>query len=113
MLTVALWGLATFAVAQSPSTSLRGTISDPSGAVISAAQVSLLNSSNGFSQKRTTDASGAYQFQQLPPGTYTVAVVAAGFSTQSKSIELMINQPAALNFSLAVEAEATTVSVSV
>ncbi len=112
MLTVALWGLATFAVAQSPSTSLRGTISDPSGAVISSAQVSLLNSSNGFSQKRTADASGAYQFQQLPPGTYTVAVVAAGFAAQSQSIELMINQPATLNFSLPVEAAATTVSVS-
>jgi hypothetical protein len=100
------------APAQSPSTSLRGTISDPSGAVIASAQVSLVNSANGFTQSRIADAGGAYQFPQLPPGRYTVAVHAAGFARESKVAELLIGQPATLNFSLSIEAAPTTVSVS-
>ncbi len=110
--TVALLGFVISAAAQTTTTSLRGTISDPSGAVIAFAQVLLVNHDNGFSQTRTADASGAYQFSQLPPGTYTVTVEADGFSARSKTIELLINQPAVLNFSLAVEATATTVSVN-
>ena len=51
-------------------------------------------------------------FSSCLPATYTVTVEAAGFAPQSKSIELLINQPATLNFSLPVEAAATTVSVS-
>jgi hypothetical protein len=108
----AFLGLASLAIAQNTSTSLRGTIRDVSGAVIQGAQVALVNRENGFTQTRAGDAAGAYQFQQLPPGTYAVTVQAGGFATQSRSIELLINQPALLNFSLAVESAATTINVS-
>ncbi len=109
---VALWGVAIAAAAQSPNTSLRGTIADPSGAMIAGAQISLVNPAKGFTEVRTSDAGGSYQFQQVPPGTYTVSVQAHGFAEQSQPLELMINQPATLNFAMAVHSESTTVSVS-
>ncbi len=106
-----LWP-AILAVAQSPSTSLRGTISDPSGAVVAKAQLSLVNSENGFTQSRSADDKGEYQFQQLPPGTYTVTVQAPGFVHESHSVVLMINQPATVNFSLHMEAATVNINVT-
>ncbi|HZD30545.1 MAG TPA: TonB-dependent receptor [Candidatus Angelobacter sp.] len=97
--------------AQGANTSLRGTLSDPSGAVISGAQVSLTNAANGFSQKHTSDADGTYQFPQLAPGKYTLVVDAPGFGAQTQSVDLLINQPTTVNFSLRVKTEATTISV--
>jgi len=109
---VALVSFASSSIAQNPSTSLRGAISDSSGAVIQGAQVSLINNANGFVQTRLSDAGGAYQFQQVPPGAYTVSAKAATFATQTRSIELLIDEPATINFSLAVESAPTTISVS-
>jgi len=80
--------------------------------VIASARVSLVNSENGFTETHVAGNNGTYQFQQLPPGKYAIAVEAPGFAKQSQSIELLINQPLTLNFSLPVEAAATTVSVS-
>ncbi len=53
-----------------------------------------------------------YQFQQLPPGKYTVSVEAATFAPQSRMVELLISQPATVNFSLLVQSATTTISVS-
>ena len=105
-------GLSIFAAAQNPSASLRGTVSDATGAVISHAQVSVLDTHNGFTRSYDTDGNGAYQFEQLPPGDYSVTVAGKGFASQSRSVELLINQSATLDFSLAVESAATTVNVS-
>ena len=108
----ALVAIGSLLAAQNPTTSLRGNISDISGAMIQGAQVSLLDSRNGFTQGRTAGPGGDYQFPQLPPGNYRVTVTATGFAAQSHSIELVIDQPATLNFSLAVESAATTINVN-
>ena len=55
---------------QSSTSSLRGIVSDPQGAVVVGAKVNLANPNTGFSQSTTTDNLGAYQFLQTPPGTY-------------------------------------------
>jgi hypothetical protein len=102
---------AVLVAAQSSTTSLRGTIADPSGAMISNAQISLTNNQNGFAETHPADGSGVYQFQQIAPGTYTVSVEAAGFAAQSRTIELLINMPATANFTMAVESAATTIKV--
>ena len=59
---------------QSSTSSLRGIVSDPQGAVVVGAKVNLSNPSTGFSQSTTTDNLGTYQFLQIPPGTYTLTV---------------------------------------
>ncbi|HVJ08945.1 MAG TPA: TonB-dependent receptor [Acidisarcina sp.] len=97
---------------QSSLTSLRGTVTDPSGAVVPTAEVSLENPATGTKVSKTANAAGEYVFQQLVPGTYTITARASGFGEQSKKAELLVNQPATVNFSLSVQSATTTVDVS-
>jgi outer membrane receptor protein involved in Fe transport len=62
--------------------SLTGTVTDPTGAVIVGAQVTVLEDQTGVSQTGTTDSSGIYRFTTLLPGRYKVTIAAKGFSTQ-------------------------------
>lgn len=103
--------LSAFAAAQSSVSSVRGMVVDPSGAVIPGAQVLLENREIGFSHLRAADSNGQFQFQQIPSGSYTITVNGAGFSRQSKTIVLMINQPSTVNFVLAVESKSTAINV--
>ena len=61
-------------LAQTSFTSVRGTITDTSGALIPNAQVKLVNGATNAEINGTSDSSGLYQFPQLAPGTYTVTV---------------------------------------
>lgn len=97
---------------QTALTSLRGSVTDPSGGVVPNAEVALDNKATGAHMTRTTDSGGEYSFLQLPPGRYTVTVTMAGFGTQSKEAELLVNQPATINFALSVQESTTTVEVS-
>src|SRR5579859_1116392 len=91
----AAWGQAT--------SSLRGVISDPQGAAIDSANVSLLNGQTGFRRSVLTDATGSYQFLQFPPGTYTMTVEKPGFAiTNQTNFELLVNTPATLNATMEV-----------
>ena len=82
------------AFAQSATTSLHGTIYDPKGALVTAAEVTISNSSTGFSRSTNSDSQGSYQFLQLPPGTYDVAVAATGFAAVKETgIQLLVNTP--------------------
>ncbi len=61
---------------------------------------------------RLPSGSGEYQFQQIPPGTYVITANGSGFSPQSKQADLLVNQPATVNFKLTVQSTAVTVDVS-
>jgi len=98
--------------AQTGLTSLRGTVTDSSGAVLAGADVSLENAATGFHASDATDQNGAYEFPQIPPGKYTISVGKANFGKQLKSAELLVSQPATINFSLSVKAIEETVDVS-
>src|SRR5438046_3076359 len=97
---------------QTALTSLRGAVTDPSGGVVPNVRVALDNKATGAHMTRTTDSSGEYSFLQIPPGQYTVTVTMTGFGTQSKGAELLVNQPATINFALSVQESKTTVEVS-
>jgi len=113
---LALWvfwlAFPVFVSSQTGLTSLRGTVTDPSGALVAGAEVSLDNAATGFHSTHPTDASGAYEFPQIPPGQYTIAATTSGFGKQSKQAELLVSQPATINFVLSVQASTTTVEVS-
>jgi len=111
---VVCWLLSCAAVlfGQSSVSSLRGSVTDPSGAALAGARVGLENRQTGFSKWRVTNSQGEYQFQQIPAGDYTVSVSGMGLSPQSKAAEVLVNQPATLNFSLSVQAAITVVDVS-
>src|SRR5580698_1467347 len=69
------------ALSQSDSSSLSGTVTDPSGAVVPNARVVAHNEANGQDRTVQTNASGSYTITNLPPGDYTVRVEAQGFGT--------------------------------
>lgn len=100
------------AFGQSATTSLRGTVKDPSGALVPNATVTIVDKSVDRTLTTTTNGEGAYEFAQIPPARYLITVTAQGLGTQSKTAELLVNQPATINFSLSLQADNVTVDVS-
>jgi hypothetical protein len=97
---------------QSSTSSLRGTVSDPQGAVLAGASVTLTNANTGFSQSTKTDGAGVYQFLQVPPGTYTLTVSMAGFATlKEENLQLLVNLPATANVTMRLKTDIATVEV--
>jgi hypothetical protein len=110
MTVVLLLAASSLAMAQTATSSLRGTVTDPGGAVIVGATVTLESQETGFHQVHKTEGDGSYQFQQVPPATYTVTVESQGFARESAKVQLLVAQPSTLNLALRVTAD-TTVEV--
>jgi hypothetical protein len=68
--------------------SVTGTVSDPSGAVVPGATVTLSNSASGLSRGAITDDQGHFVFTNIPFNPYTVSVTANGFAVLTKSFEI-------------------------
>src|SRR6185312_13101623 len=64
---------------------LNGTVTDPSGALVSGAKVTIKNTAAGLTRQTTTSGAGLYSFAVLPVGNYDVTVEMAGFKTAQKS----------------------------
>src|SRR4029453_3076303 len=73
------------AYAQRTTASLRGTVSDPTSAVISGAKVTVKGEDTGFTRTTTTNSAGLYSFTDLPVGSYRLEVEFAGFRTAVRS----------------------------
>jgi hypothetical protein len=78
-LVVLLFALA--AMAQIQFGQFAGTVTDPTGAAVPNAKITISNQATGLSVTATTGASGSYQASELPPGTYKISIEAAGFKT--------------------------------
>ena len=98
---------------QTSSTSLQGTVTDPSGSVIDGATVVLSNSESKLERTMETGTQGEYRFIALPPGTYTLTVTAKGFSRyQQTDLQLLVNTPATANVHLKVGAAGESITVT-
>src|SRR5437899_3032968 len=64
---------------------IAGTITDPTGAVVPGATVTITNVGTNISQTTTTGSDGSYRFPLVPPGTYTLEVKAANFAEVRES----------------------------
>src|SRR6185312_9297258 len=89
-----------------------GIISDPSGAVIPKAPVTLRNNGTGQTQTTETNQSGAYRFSLVSPGQYTVAVNASGFKNTERSVTVAVGQSTSMNIKLELGASSQTVEVT-
>lgn len=103
---------AVFLHAQNANTSLRGLIRDPAGALVPGAKVTVADNANGQASTAISNNAGEYVFTQLSPAHYSIVVAAMGFADQTKTAELLVNQPATIDFTLSVQASAVTVDVS-
>lgn len=93
--------------------SLTGTISDPSGAVIPGATVTLVDTATNFTQKVTSNGAGIYSFNALPPAPYQLTVKKTGFKTKVLArVRIIPEQANELNIQLVIGAAAQTVTVS-
>jgi len=112
ILTIAIFS-ANPAYAQVSGATLSGTVTDPSGAIIGGAQVTITNKATGVSRAVTTDTAGLYSAPNLLPGPYEVAISAAGFSTtKQENITLTVGAQQTLNVSLKIGEAAQTVLVT-
>lgn len=85
-----MWIAAAFAAAQNATASLTGVVSDTAGDVIVAADVTVTSEITGTARTTKTDSKGAYDFNGLAPGTYTLAATSKGFKTfESKGTALL------------------------
>jgi hypothetical protein len=100
------WGQST------TSGDVTGTITDPSGAAIPGAKVTLTSRSTGNVISTTTSATGNYRFSLLPPGAYTLNATATGFAPQKTAVQVTIGEVRAANLQLKVGAATQTVEVT-
>jgi len=115
-----LWGFllvcilfaAVLTSAQTATTSLRGVVKDPTGALVPGATITIVNKANDSKLSAETNSIGFYIFSQISPARYVITVSAVGFGNQTKTAELLVNQPATIDFTLTVQTSTVTVDVS-
>ena len=106
--------LSAFALAQSTSATVSGTVSDSSDALIPGVTVTATNEGTGVVTSVVSNEAGAYTFASLVPGTYRVSASLPGFQTRTfTAVELGNATRLRLNFTLTVASQSTTVDVSI
>src|SRR5260370_1674776 len=80
--------------------------------LVEGATVTLTNRTTQVSQQQKVGKSGDYNFVELQPATYTISVAAAGFRTVEQQAELLVSQPATINFKMTVGSTAETIEVT-
>ncbi|HXN27585.1 MAG TPA: carboxypeptidase regulatory-like domain-containing protein [Candidatus Acidoferrales bacterium] len=71
---------------------ITGVVTDPSGALVSAAKVTLTDNAKGSTQTTVTNKDGVYHFQLLNPSNYTVSVTSSGFQETKKMLTVALGQ---------------------
>jgi hypothetical protein len=94
------------------SSSVQGTVTDPTGAVVVGAKVSLVNTVTHVSASTTSSATGLYRFLSLAPGSYTITVSATSFGTAADTITLFTDQSLNFDIGLKVGSSSQTVTVT-
>jgi hypothetical protein len=111
LILVLLCSLSSFG--QTGTTSLRGDVTDKSGAAIVGATITLRNAETGLERKTTSGNDGAYEFLALPPGTYSLTAEKENFRKRElPTVQLLVNLPATLNLTLEIGSTMQTVEVS-
>ena len=100
------------AFAQVDAGAIRGTVTDPGGAVITNAKVTLQNESTGLSTTTVTGNDGTYTFNPVRIGSYTITVESAGFERASAHTVVNVQEQARADFKLTAGAVTTTVEVT-
>lgn len=109
-----LWLIANFSptlTAQFTS-AVEGTVTDPSGAVVPNASLTIQNAATGIKATAPTSASGYFRFPALPASTFRLTATASGFkTTQVNDLRLQVGETRTVDLALEVGAAATAVTV--
>jgi len=90
--------------------SIKGTVTDASGAVVAGAKVTVRSQALGIERTTQSNSSGDYEVPALPPGIYSIEVQMPGFTKQiANSLTLQVSQNSVQNFALGVASSTATV----
>ena len=110
---ITLLGGALWLLGQTTSTSILGRVTDPSGAAVVGADVTIDSITRGLTRHATTNEAGFFTAPGLDPGEYNVSVEQFGFKKNVRSnVDLRINQKLTLDFTLEIGAASETVTVA-
>ena len=90
---------------------VKGTVVDPTGAVIPGARVTVTNAVTGYSQDATSGADGSFQLSNLPPNPYHLKVTAEGFQGFTQDVPVRGALPVQVNVKLSVVGSKTVLNV--
>ncbi|HXM20434.1 MAG TPA: carboxypeptidase regulatory-like domain-containing protein [Terriglobales bacterium] len=91
---------------------IAGTVTDPSGAVVSGATVSAKSATTDVTQSTTTNSTGAFRLPLLKPGTYRLTITQTGFRSASQTLDVAISAVAIANIKLELGQTSETVEVT-
>jgi outer membrane receptor protein involved in Fe transport len=104
--------LVVWAQSEVGTTSLSGTVSDPSGAPVSGAKVTARSTTTGFVREANSTGSGLYNLSGLPVGVYEISVELTGFKlTRIPDVNLTVGASPTLNVSLQLGTTSSEVNV--
>jgi trimeric autotransporter adhesin len=112
LLIALLLSLAAIAHSQTYSGGIRGVVTDPSGAALHAASITLTDESTRQTRSTSTDNVGAYAFNALKPSTYTLHVEATGFNAADRT-HIVLDTQDFLTLDIQVQLGSTTSVVQV
>src|SRR5438552_2444544 len=99
--------------AQVGTTSIRGVVTDKTGAAVVGARVTLSSAVQALGRATQTSQAGEYEFLALPPASYALTVEMANFRKfENKNIQLLVNSPATINVTLEIGSSSEVVEVS-
>src|SRR5262245_52781833 len=101
-----------FAAAQTSFAALGGTVTDPQGASLPGATITLRHVDTNTTRSGVSESRGQYYLPNLPAGRYELTVELQGFATAKREVVLRVGQEAALDISLTIATVAETVLVS-
>src|SRR5256885_17263209 len=87
---------------QSDRGTITGTVTDPSGAVVSNAKITATNGSTGAVRETTTSGEGNYTLPELPAAPYKVTAEAQGFKAATQTLQLQVQGTRRADFTLTV-----------
>jgi hypothetical protein len=93
------------------ASSISGTVTDPSGAVVTNATVTIHNAVSGYDRTAATDGSGNFDFPNVPFNPYHLTVTAPGFASHSEDVEARSSVPINLKIGLALGQASSSVTV--
>lgn len=112
LLWAVLWTLVSSPTFAGGSVGITGRVTDPTGASVAGATVTIYARSSGRRITTVTNSNGEFRFERTETGDFIIEIAAAGFSQLSKTIQLEENQQTPLDFPLSVAATSTTVVVT-
>ncbi len=108
---ISAFGVCALAQSGGSSTSVTGTVKDPTGAVVTNATVEIRNPVSAFERSASTDSAGRFTIPNVPFNPYHLMVTGEGFDAYVQDIDVRSVVPISLNISLKVKGSSESVTV--